>query len=173
MGISGMLYSTKLFIAASIFIITSLNYSLAADSIEPETTMSLYESLYDAIKMDSEEEVKQFIAFGADVDHRYEGEKTPLMLASSLGSIGAVRTLLMLGANRYLKSEEGMTAMDYADENNDVFITAVLKVKDEKILPEEIIAIEPEEAEIIEIPAKANTNKIEEAMNTPETETSQ
>jgi len=161
MGISGMLYSVKLFIAVSILVITNLNISFAADNIEPASNISLYESLYDAIKMDSEKEVKQFIAFGADIDHRYEGAKTPLMLASSMGSIGAVRALLTLGANRYLKSEEGMTAMEYADENNDIFIIAMLKVNDDEILPEETITFEPEEAEIIEVPAKANASEVE------------
>ncbi len=91
-------------------------------------TIGLYESLYNAIKMDSENEVKQFIAFGAEVDYRYKGGKTPLMHASSLGSISAVLTLLEHGANADLVSNENMTALDYARKANDENIFAILQV---------------------------------------------
>ncbi|MGI9228167.1 MAG: ankyrin repeat domain-containing protein [Gammaproteobacteria bacterium] len=96
---------------------------------EQDLVTSIYESLYSAIKMDSAKEIKQFISFGADINYRYEGGKTPLMLASSMGSIGAVKALLELGANPDLISEKDMTAMDYAHQNRDKFIVAVLKAK--------------------------------------------
>lgn len=166
-----MLYSTKLFVAVSLIVITNLNTSLAEDRIEPASDISLYESLYDAISMDNEKEVKLFVAFGADIDHRYEGAKTPLMLASNFGSIGAVRALLELGANPYLKSDEDMTAMDYADKNNDEFIVAVLKAKDisntsENIIStdslEDIIIAEPE-VEVIEVTANLDARDIKQS----------
>lgn len=158
--------SKILFIAVSIFVIANVNILFAADSVAPSSGINMYESLLDAIKMDSEKEVIQFIAFGAYIDHRYEGEKTPLMLASSMGSIGAVRALLELGANPHLKSNEGMTAIDYAHKNNYRFITAVLKVKNDtitnKIQPEDIVTVEPD-VEIVEVPAKADTDTIEQS----------
>lgn len=93
----------------------------------------IYDSLYSAIEMDRANEVKQFIAFGADIDHRYKGEKTPLMLASSMGSISVVKVLLELGANQYLKSEENMNAIDYAQVNNNKFVVAVLQTDNQLI----------------------------------------
>jgi ankyrin repeat protein len=88
----------------------SSNNNLIVDT----RSISIYQSLYSAIEMDSANEVKQFIAFGADINHRYEDEKTPLMLASNMGSIDAIHALLELGANPDLVSVENMTAMDYA-----------------------------------------------------------
>ena len=87
---------------------------------------SIYESLLSAIEMDSANEVTQFIEFGADINYRYKGGKTPLMLASSMGSIGAVRTLLGLGANINLISKESMNAIDYAREANNENILTIL-----------------------------------------------
>ncbi len=140
--------------------------------------VSLYESLYEAIQHDSEKEVEQFLKFGADINHRYEDDKTPLMIASSMGSIGAVRTLLENDANPYLTSAEDMTAMDYAKENSDPFIIAVLEAstKQPSQSKEEdysktvinndtdILETIPEENEVIEV--KANAKDIQ----TPEAE---
>ena len=90
----------------------------------------LYQSLYSAIEMDSANEVKQF---GADINYRYEGGKTPLMLASSMGSIDTIRALLELGANRSLVSEENMIAIDYAKSKQHKHITEILKADKEII----------------------------------------
>ena len=102
-----------------------INHSVTNDT--QESIPSIYTSLYDAIKTDRAYEVKKFIEFGADINHRYEGAKTPLMLASSIGSIGVVKVLLELGADHSLISEENMTAMDYAIKSNNKFIIAVLE----------------------------------------------
>lgn len=89
--------------------------------------IDLYESLYSAIEMDRANEVEQFIHFGAEINHRFDGNKTPLMIASQIGSISVVRTLLELGADPNLVSAENLTALDYAKNKNDAFIVAVLK----------------------------------------------
>ena len=102
---------------------------------ETNKTIGLYESLYNAIEMDNGNEVRQFIAFGADVDYRYKGGKTPLMHASSLGSLNAVITLLELGANIDLVSKEDLTAIDYARNANDENILAILQVS---VTPKEV-----------------------------------
>lgn len=102
----------------------SSNNNLIVDT----RSISIYQSLYSAIEMDSANEVKQFIAFGADINHRYEDEKTPLMLASNMGSIDAIHALLELGANPDLVSVENMTAMDYAKKNGDHLIIAALNI---------------------------------------------
>ena len=127
-----------LLVSILIINIASSHIALAAETInltnnsandnKQELITSIYESLYSAIKMDSANEVKQFIAFGADINYRYEGDKTPLMLASSMGSISTVRSLLELGANMNLTSKENMKALDYAHEINNKSIVALLQI---------------------------------------------
>jgi ankyrin repeat protein len=95
----------------------------------------LYQSLYNAIEMDSANEVKQFVAFGANIDYRYDGGKTPLMLAASMGNIDSLQILLELGANPNLVSEENMTAMDYAKSIKQNHITEILKASLSEELP--------------------------------------
>ena len=133
-----MFLAKILFIPILIIITASSHIALAAETInlsnnsandnKQELITSIYESLYSAIKMDSANEVNQFIAFGADINFRYEGGKTPLMLASSMGSISTVRSLLELGADINLISKEKMTALDYAREINNESIIALLQI---------------------------------------------
>ena len=124
---------------SKITILVISTFALMPIALFAETTHSqkigLHDSLYSAIKMDSENEIKQFIAFGAEVDYRYKGGKTPLMHASRLGSINAVLTLIELGANVDLVSKENMTALDYARNANDKNISAILLVS---ALPKEV-----------------------------------
>ncbi|QMU60353.1 MAG: hypothetical protein GKR92_01045 [Gammaproteobacteria bacterium] len=89
--------------------------------------IGMYESLYNAIEMDSASEVEQLIAFGANIDHRNKAGITPLMLASSMGSINTVGMLLKLGADTDLTSKEGMKAIDFAHKANDRKIITILQ----------------------------------------------
>jgi ankyrin repeat protein len=116
-----------------------INPTSLVHSIEPETqennstnkndnifSISLYDSLFNAIEVDNYSEVKLFIEFGADVNYRYTNGKTPLMIASSLGSINVIKILLALGADADLKSNEKMNAMDYAHQTNDKLVITTL-----------------------------------------------
>ena len=89
--------------------------------------IGLYESLYSAIEMDSVNEIRQFIIFGADINHRYANGKTPLMLAASFGNLKSVQTLIELGADIQLKSDNGNTALDYARSNKKSTTLAALQ----------------------------------------------
>ncbi len=100
-----------------LFCISFLLFASERDKQHQEG-IGLYESLLSAIEMDSVSEIKQFIVFGADVNHRYAGGKTPLMLASSFGNTKSIQTLIELGAKIELKSDDGMTAFDFAQKNN-------------------------------------------------------
>lgn len=106
---------------------TLLNIACISNAYSQSVNLNLYDAFYDAIEMDNYSEVKQFIEFGVDVNHRYDGGKTPLMIASEWGSVRTARTLLMLGADTDLKSSDKMTALDYANLGNDKFIIALLK----------------------------------------------
>jgi hypothetical protein len=86
--------------------------------------IGLYDTLLSAIEMDSINEIQQFIAFGADINHRYPGGITPLMFASSFGNTRSIQLLIEHGANTELKSDKGMTAFDYAKNNNQTTIFA-------------------------------------------------
>ena len=120
-----------------LIISASLNIVLAAEtnSLIKDSTkdsqqgliIGIYKSLYNAIEMDSVNEVEQLIAFGADMNHRYESAITPLMHASSMGSINTVGILLKLGADTDLMSKEGMTAIDFAHKANDRKIVTILQ----------------------------------------------
>ena len=79
---------------------------------------------------------QQFVAFGADINYRYEDGKTPLMLASSMGSISTVRSLLELGANINLVSKEKMTALDYARGINNQSIISLLHTDKKQVTPQ-------------------------------------
>jgi len=145
---------TSLQILSLFFAVVSAH---ASESSSGSLDTGLYESFYSAIEMDRANEVKKFIEFGADINHRFKGKKTPLMIASSMGSISAVRALLEMGADTNLVSDEDMTAMDYAKDKNDTFIVAVLKTNHEVELAE-VSEIELPEANVVEI----------EASHTPE-----
>ncbi len=121
------MWFTKVLVT-SIFLLT-IPLSLFANDYSKRDSkgIGLYESLYNAIEMDSDNEITQFIAFGADINHRYSGGKTPLMFASSFGSTKSVHALLKLGAKIKLKSNEGMTALDYARNNNQASTLAALQ----------------------------------------------
>lgn len=110
------------------FIFTTLLSIACVTNVYSQTVeLSLYDAFYDAIKMDNYSEVKQFINFGVDVNYQNEGGKTPLMIASESGSVRVTRTLLTLGADTDFKSNNKMTALDYAIRGNDKFIIAMLK----------------------------------------------
>jgi ankyrin repeat protein len=130
------MFLAKILFISILIITASSHITLAAETIsltsnsaydnKRQLIISMYESLYSAIEMDSAHEVQQFVAFGADINYRYEDGKTPLMLASSMGSTNTVRSLLALGANMNLVSKEKMTALDYARETNNQSIIALL-----------------------------------------------
>ena len=104
-----------------------LSVVCATNAHSQSVEISLYNAFRGAIEMDNFSEVKQFVNFGVDVNHRYEDGKTPLMIASQWGSTRAARTLLMLGADTDLKSNDKSTALDYANRGNDKFIIAFVK----------------------------------------------
>ena len=142
----------KLALHSSVLLTLFLQIAIATEdrnSIGNNTTdkkallvTSIYESLLSAIEMDSANEIEQFISFGADIDHRYKGDKTALMLATSMGSIDAIHVLLALGANPNLVSSEDMTALDYANESgNSLTIVALNSNRPAKKADTEITVI--------------------------------
>jgi len=118
----------KIFSILLSIVVLSIHVANATgDSIGFDTTSRLHKALFDSIKIDNEVEVRQIIAFGADVNYRYEGSKTPLMVASELGKTKSVKTLLELGSKHELKSTEDMTALDYARKNKHAAISNTLE----------------------------------------------
>lgn len=109
---------------------TGENISTSIQSTNHQFFISIYDLLHDAIGEDNPLEVEMFIEFGADINYRYENGKTPLMIASSMGSKLAVKTLLTLGANSKLRSKHDMTALDYANQINNELIIRLLNHSD-------------------------------------------
>ncbi|MBC7727635.1 MAG: ankyrin repeat domain-containing protein, partial [Microbacteriaceae bacterium] len=54
------------------------------------------------------------LARGARVDVRSPNGRTPLMMAAGYGTEGAARQLLQKGADPRLKSDQGLSAADFA-----------------------------------------------------------
>lgn len=112
---------------SSLLIIACISCIHAQENASHSIGSDLYESFIGAIEMDSFLEIKQFVEFGVDINHRYNNDKTPLMLATIMGSGRSLSVLLELGADVDIKSAEGKTALDYAEINGDKFIISMLK----------------------------------------------
>ncbi len=114
------------FVFSILLIILSCNV-VQANNTEPTTIVDLYSAFYGAIEDDNFFEIQQLVSFGIDINHRYENGITPLMLASKMGSVRSIKSLLELGAEIDLRSGEGKTAIDYAQLNGDKLTIAILK----------------------------------------------
>ena len=66
---------------------------------------------------------------GVDINYRFNDDKTALMLASELGNLSTVGTLLDLGANANLRSKDNRTALNIARDSGHDYIAAVLGTK--------------------------------------------
>ena len=66
-------------------------------------------------------------AAAIDLNHPDNWGWTPLMTASACGRTEVVRVLLAAGADKDLRTNEGQTALDYAIEENEDAIAALLR----------------------------------------------
>ena len=106
---------------------TSAKEKTNENVISSDETVDLSEAFYYAIESNNVDDIKILASAGADVNQRFDGSKTPLMIAADLGNIDAVTTLLDLNANVNLKSNDNKTALDFANASGHKYIAAVLK----------------------------------------------
>jgi ankyrin repeat protein len=84
-------------------------------------------ALHDAALGGNAEVINILLDRGAEIDARnLEDGATPLMLATSLGQLGAVTVLLKRGANSQLRDSSGHTALDRARETGNAEIIQLL-----------------------------------------------
>ena len=100
---------------------TALHVGLSSNAVmmnyDPEIIAN---NMLDSIMIDRTEEiVKMLLENGAKVNLQDEIGETALMTAAEFGNTEAVKLLLERGANREIKSNKGMTAYDYA-KNDDI-----------------------------------------------------
>ena len=73
------------------------------------------------------EVVKMLLEKGADADARDSEKHTPIMLAAIYGCNKTIQALLDGGANPSIKTNAGITAAQYAENNNHPLAAALLK----------------------------------------------
>lgn len=71
-------------------------------------------ALHWAAKRDSHTIIKTLISYGAIIDAKDLGNRTPLIIASKMGNVKSVKALLANEANPTCKTFLGYTAMDVA-----------------------------------------------------------
>lgn len=67
-------------------------------------------SLHYAARNNDVSKIKELVGAGLDINDQESNGFTPLIFASSLGNLAAVKTLVSLGANTALENELGYTA---------------------------------------------------------------
>ena len=75
--------------------------------------------------------VKKFVEYGADVNETSNGV-TPLMLAARYNNVAIIEFLIEKGARLNTKSENGYTALKYAEMSNAQDAVAFLKKASKK-----------------------------------------
>ncbi len=110
-----------------VFILYTPFHKALATNESESINHNLYNAFYSAITSDSFIEIKEFLQFGIDLNHKYNGDLTPLMIAANFESERSVKTLIDLGANTELVSKEKMTALDYAEKTNNKAIISILQ----------------------------------------------
>ncbi len=81
------------------------------------TSSNHYDPLCIAISKNDNETAKKMIAYGANVNDRYNGI-TPLMYAARYNNVEMLKELLNNGADLSLKDSRGNTALKYAELSN-------------------------------------------------------
>ena len=71
-------------------------------------------ALHNAARNDYVSKIEQLVEAGMDIDEQDGNRVTPLIFASSLGNLAAVKALVRLGAARTLKDSLGYTAFQTA-----------------------------------------------------------
>ena len=105
----GMMFAsfTNAALAASDSLITD-QITIATSGVTPLCT---------AISKGEIEIVKKFVEYGADVNERSNG-MTPLMVAARYNQVEIMEYLISKGADMSAKSENGFTALKYAELSN-------------------------------------------------------
>ena len=101
---------------------------LLKNGAKHEPTDRLHKSaLVYAAGMGHTEVVERLLQAGAPVDETPVDALTPLMWAAGQGHVETVKLLLAKGANKLLKDERGLTAMDMAKEAKHAPVVVILE----------------------------------------------
>jgi ankyrin repeat protein len=98
-----------------------------ADVNAPARNSTGFTALTGAVSQNHNGIAKVLVARGAKVDHKYEGDFTPLMHAAHAGNIELVKLLLDHGADPNAKNSEGKTPLSFAVEKGHQDLVDLLK----------------------------------------------
>lgn len=120
----------KSIVYLGIALVSFVNVSLANETVTRVSSVKI-ENPYSntplcaAISKGDIEVVKKFVEYGADVNERSNG-MTPLMIAARYNNVQIVEYLLSKGAKLDEKSENGFTALKWAEAAGATEAVAVL-----------------------------------------------
>jgi ankyrin repeat protein len=112
----------KSIVYLGIALVSFINVALANDNqaTSRETIVVVSKNptpLCAAISKGELEIVKKFVEYGADVNEKSNG-MTPLMIAARYNNVEIVDYLISKGADLYQKSENGFTALKWAEASS-------------------------------------------------------
>jgi ankyrin repeat protein len=121
---------TIIYLGITLMAFSSLSFASNINFVGNQKALNIFREspapLVVAISKGETETVKQFIENGTKVNKKLNG-LTPLMYAARYNKVQIIEYLLLKGADRDIKDNQGFTALNYAELSNAYEAIAVLK----------------------------------------------
>lgn len=122
---------TIIYLGITLMAFSNFSFATNTNFISNQNALNIFDvspaPLVVAISKGEIETVKQFIESGTKVNKKLNG-LTPLMHAARYNKVEIIKYLLQKGADRDIKDNQGLTAMNYAELSNAYEAITVLKL---------------------------------------------